>query len=383
MMRFSFWMSLFVLSTLFSCKPESDASQPSEDNSSSIIFSGTYTKMEGHVNGVAKGIHVLKQKTDGTLELIRTVPGTINPSFISLSADGKRLYAVSETGADVDTTAFLHTYEVKGDSLVLLDQKSTFGHYPCHVSANDDIVAISNYAGGKLVTYRLNEEGIPTDTLRTFTFTDHGEHPRQDAPHLHSFTFSPDGRCGYACDLGADRIYQFGFSSDSLNIYPLKRTYSRMSMNSGPRHMAFHPSRNVVYVLNELENRVVSCEYDPESGNVMRRAELPTTPVGFNQPNTAADVHIAPNGQFLYASNRGHNSLAIFRLETGTSFTFVDFQELEGKTPRNFMISKNGKYLHVGLQDTNGIESFKILEDGRLSRIGKIDLATPVCLIEA
>jgi 6-phosphogluconolactonase len=383
---FSFWMSLFVLSSLFACKTDVDtekASSVSTDNAPSIIYCGTYTKKEGHVNGVAKGIHVLEQSVDGKLELLRTVPGTINPSFIALAPDRKHLYAVSETGLDVDTTAFVDTYRIDGDSLVLVDQKPSYGLYPCHISVNKDILAVSNYAGGKLVTYKLNENGIPEGIFQTYTFDFHGDHPRQEGPHLHSFTFSPDGRCGYACDLGADRIYQFGFRSDTLDMYPLERTYSTMSKSSGPRHMVFHPNRNVAYVVNELESRVVACDYDPATGNINRRSELPTIPVGYQSPNTAADIHITPDGRFLYASNRGHNSIAIYRIGEGTNFSFVDFQIVGGTTPRNFMITKDGKFLHVGLQDMNSIESYEILEDGRLKAVGKLAIATPVCLIES
>lgn len=382
-------ISTLCLLSIVACKPDPTSKKDigatpiASEAIATTIYCGTYTKKENHVSGTAKGIHILKQDKQGKLSLVNTVVGTINPSFITTSVDGKYLYAVSETGGDVDTTAYVDAYKIVGDNLELINRKMSHGLFACHVSINDRFLAVSNYSGGKVALYSLLEDGAIGDLVDVLAFDHHGNHPRQESSHPHSFTFSPDGRCGYVCDLGGDRVYQFGFKSDTLEIYPLRRPFANMTSGAGPRHIDIHPDGTRAFIVTELDNKILSAVYNPSSGDLSRRSMLPTLPIGYNKPSFAADVHVHPSGNFVYASNRGHGSIAIYAVGQGTKLDFVDFAMLKGKTPRNFMITKDGNYLHVGLQDTNAVESFKIGQDGKLTALGLTNIPTPVCLIEA
>lgn len=360
---------------LVCCKADLETTQ----EKSSLIYVGTYTKQEGHVFGEAKGIHIVNQLGDGKLDWITTVQGTVNPSFLTVSADGNYLLAVGEVGVDVDSSAYIDVYKIINDSLEWVDRKPTYGQYACHVSVNSDLVAVSNYVGG-VSTYKIDGNGKLSDTLQHLTFETTGSHPRQDVSHPHSVTFSKDGKYAYICDLGGDRIYAYGVDTTSGKLNPLKMPEMYTGDGSGPRHMTIHPDGKRAYVVLELSSEVLMCDISSD-GFISRRAGMKALDPKYDKPNTGSEIVISPNGRYMYYGNRGQGSISIFSIGTGTEYALFDAVFLKNSRPRSFMISPDGNYLHVGLVDGNKIQTFQIRDDGRLKELGMIGIPTPACLI--
>ncbi|SDR76510.1 lactonase family protein [Gramella sp. MAR_2010_147] len=340
------------------------------------IYVGTYTKKEGHVDGKAKGIYLVNQNSDtGALEFKGTVAEVVNPSFVKVGRMGKYLFAVSELGANDGANGFIYSYEILKDGMLKQISKNSSGSYaPCHIALDRSgkYVFVSNYVGGVVMSYKINEDGslAPNQKINL---------KNPDKSHAHSVKISGDNRYAYIADLGNDKIWIFEFREGSLT--PHEQQFVDLEKGAGPRHMSFAKNGSFAYSINELNSSISVFEV-LKNGGLRLIQNISSLPASFKQRNSAADIRMHPSGKFIYASNRGHDSIAIFKIEDSGKLTNIDFVPVAGKTPRNFTLSPYGKYLYAASQDTGNVTIYKINPDnGKLKPQEPVfEIKTPVCL---
>lgn len=340
------------------------------------IYVGTYTQDEGHVNGTAEGIYLLKQNIEsGDLNLVSTVAEITNPSFIKVSRDGKYLYAVSELGGKDGPTGFIYSYAIQKDySLKQLNKLPTHAHAPCHIEIDPTgrFVFVSNYIGGVVVVYNRDKNGrlkesqcINLDNKKS---------------HVHSVQIPPSNKFAYINDLGTDKIWFYKIS-DEGNLALDSLRYVQLEHGAGPRHFTFTKDERFGYSINELNSSITVFGIQKD-GDLKILQTINTLPKDFNKFNAAADIHIHPNQGFIYSSNRGHNSIAAFKIGKMGTLQLIGHYPTKGSTPRNFAISPDGDFLYVANQDSNNISSYSInKQSGELTAFKILTaINTPVCL---
>jgi 6-phosphogluconolactonase len=349
------------------------------ETSSTSLLIGTYTRSEGHVDGKAVGITLWD-----TSGFQSTVAPVVNPSFIVLDKSQSYLYAVSETGPADGPSGVLYSYALKNGSLLVIDSIATNGFAPCHVSVDKTggWVFVANYMGGAISIFRSNDGQLEQHQI--ISFQGSGTHPRQEAPHMHMVKLSPNEAFLYAVDLGSNMIWNFTWDKESNTFSPNPAQVSvALTDGAGPRHMDFHPNGQFVFVLNELNSTVTVLSHDDQTGVLTSQQEITTIPADWDgKVNQPADIHVHPSGQFLYVSNRGHNSLAIYRIEDGSQLVLIGHQTTLGDYPRNFKIDPNGEKLWVANQNTDNLVRFAInTTSGQLSKEENFkQVMTPVCI---
>jgi 6-phosphogluconolactonase len=343
------------------------------------LFIGTYT------SGKSKGIYVYRFNTKtGTGTEVSTIQAR-NPSYLSLSADGKHLYATDEDehGGAVGAYAF----ESTTGHLALLNSQSSMGSCPCYVSEDKSgkWVFVANYCSGSLAALPVNTDGSlapATQIIQQF-----GKGPdtaRQEMAHVHSTIFSPDENYLLVADLGTDQEHVYAFHPNE-NI-PLSEPFDSvvsLKPGSGPRHIAFHPAKSNVYILSELTGTVDAFHFDSASGKMTHFQRISTIPVHFKGFAGSADIHIRADGKFLYASNRGtSNTIAVFAIRKDGRLETKQIISVKGKHPRNFVIDPTSHFLLVANRDSDNIVIFSIdPASGLLKATGKeISIPNPVCL---
>ena len=372
--------------SLSSCKndknenAEEDASKNTEKMSKmNTAFIGTYTKKEGHVDGKADGILTIKQdpKT-GKISLGKTVAEVINPSFVKLTGDNKYLYAVSELGDKDGESGFIHSFQVKeNDSLVEVDKVSTEAFAPCHIEIDktNKFAFVSNYMGGVVVMYRIQQDG-------SLEKHEQLNMPNSDESHTHSVSISADNKHIYICDLGLDKIWIYDLDAEEKTIQKNEQESVSLAEGAGPRHFAFGKNQKFAYSMNEL-NSTVSIFKIEENGGLSLQNSVSSIPEDFTENNSGADIHVSDSGDYLYVSNRGHDSIAIFKIDQETGeLENAGYANTNGQTPRNFAISEGDSYLYAANQDSGDIQAYKINEEtGELDAIGEpVAVPTPVCI---
>lgn len=350
-----------------------------------LVYIGTYTSRG------SEGIHVFRFDTaTGGLTPAAAPAPVENPSFLALHPSRPRLYGVSEVrSTEGRSGSSVHAFAIDTatGALAALNEASTQGPGPCHVAVDPTgrFAAAANYAGGSVVLFPLDADG----RLREASdFVQHtagsGANPkRQDAPHAHSVTWTPDGSRLLVADLGMDRVVMYRLDAERAKLEPDPAHDARSEPGAGPRHLAFHTNGRYVYVVNELDASVAAYDYDADAGALERIQSVPGLPADFTGTNLAADIHLTPDGRFLYSSNRGHDSLAIFEVDPETGgLSLVEHAPCGGKEPRNFAIDPTGTFLLCAHQNSNTIVTFRIEPDsGRLSPTGHVaEVSMPVCV---
>lgn len=369
MLRFTAFALLFSVVLGSGCPP-ADAPQDA-------LLIGTYTRKEGHVDGKAAGIYTLRMDTPAAMD---TTTGIVNPSYICLSPDGSTLFAVSEIGPDVDSTGYVYSFRHQRGQLEFINRQPSHSFAPCYASVHPSgkWLYVANYVGGMLARYAIHPDGslAAPDTLR---LTGQRAHPRQEASHPHSAVVSPDGQWVVVADLGTDKVHTYRADAPTWT----EVSYIELPAASGPRHLAFHPTRPYSYLLNELSNTVTALHYNAANGSLNILAHYPMLPEGFTDFSLGADIHVTPNGNYLYASNRGHNSLVGYRIDAADgTLEHIGFFPTLGEVPRNFTIHPSGKYLTVANQNSDNIVRFNIdAATGQLTEAGQWPVKTPVCLV--
>ncbi|HCD52382.1 MAG TPA: 6-phosphogluconolactonase [Balneolaceae bacterium] len=350
-------------------------------------FIGNYTRDEGWVNGKAEGIYRISLGSNGTeLSLDETAAPLINPSFLAISPDKNHLYAVSELARPDEETGFVVAFHINDDlSLEYIGKYPSNGQAPAHVSVHPtgDMVFAANYLGGVAMVYKRNEDGS-LEATQQIDVEGSGPHQNQDASHTHMVKVSPDGKYLFIPDLGSDKIWTFAVDTESATVSPTDQEFASVAPGSGPRHMDFHPTLNIAYVINELNSTLSVFDYDPASSSLQEKQVVNTLPEDFTEWNSTADIHVHPNGKYVYSSNRGHNSLAAFSVDASTGMlTFLNHTSTEGEIPRNFAINPNGEIVYVANQNSDNITVFDLdTETGKLTFTKKeLEIPTPVCIV--
>ena len=372
-----------VLIITVNCKgpsPESakDAIQETAERSEPDIpfYLGTYT------DGESQGIYQYSLSADGRLSKTGLVAEAENPSFLALTPDGRYLLGVNEVSNE-DRTGFVSSFRIGKDTLTFIDQKPTGGAHPCHVAVNSGgYVLVANYSGGNMGLLKIEDDGKLSELLDVQQHEGSGRHPRQEDPHAHSGWFTENEGI-ISVDLGTNQLWFSEIDTELQKFTPREPETFDLDPGAGPRHLTFHPKKPWIYVVNELNSSVSLVKKDSETGNYKITQTISTLPGGFEKDNTCADIHIAADGKFLYASNRGHNSIVIYSVDTETGeLKLLAHEPTRGETPRNFSLSPGDRFLLVANQTTNTVVSFqRDPNSGLLTYVDQIAAPAPVCIL--
>jgi 6-phosphogluconolactonase len=354
-------------------------------------YIGTYTRRESFVDGKAEGIYIYHlDLASGALIYAATVTGdgTVNPSFLALAPDKGCLYAVNEITGGKSLHGLVSAFAIDPVTkhLSYLNQQSTYGLAPCYVSIEPEgrYCLVANYVTGSVCVLPVQEDGRLGEATHTVRFSGSGPNPeRQGSPHVHMIVPSIDGSFILAIDLGTDKLMTFRLDMERGMLIPADSPWTQMPPGTGPRHLAFHPHRPFAYVIGELQSTVTVFHYVERQGTFEALQTISTLPNDFTGQNLGAEIKVAPSGRFVYASNRGHDSLAIYATDEETGKLWVvGHQSTQGVGPRDFIIDPSGTLLLVANQDTDTVITFWIDQDsGMLTATGHMaTVPTPVCL---
>ncbi|ADB63238.1 6-phosphogluconolactonase (plasmid) [Haloterrigena turkmenica DSM 5511] len=324
------------------------------------------------------GIVTVAVAPDGTLtERARTTAP--HPMFLALRPDGETLYAVERVdGGRVSA----YRIDAESGGLERLNGRSSEGAGPCYVSvdATGQYAFVANYQGGTVAAYPLADDGRLGEATDVVRHEGSGPDPeRQAVPHPHAIAPGPENRFRYAPDLGTDRIEIYR-ADESGALRPAEAGPTTVRAGAGPRHIAFHPTEPYCYVVDELESTVTAYERDAESGELAAIDRTTTLPAAFDGTNEPADVHVHPSGRWVYVSNRGHDSVAVFAVDAATGrLELLAHEPTRGETPRDIALAPDGEVLLACNQHGDAVVSFAIDETGRLEKIAALDVPKPVC----
>jgi 6-phosphogluconolactonase len=351
-----------------------------------FVYIGTYTE-DG---SKSKGIYAYRfDPATKELTAIGLVAETINPSFLAVHPNHRFLYAVNEVGkykgqSSGAISAFAIDH-VTG-KLTLLNEVPSRGADPCYITLDKTgkYVLVANYTGGSVAVFPLLEDGRLGEASAFVQYQGHGKNPeRQEGPHPHSIDLSPDNHFALVDDLGLDQVIAYRFDGAKGSLTPNPPVSITAEPGAGPRHFAFHPSGNFAYLINEMQSTVTVFAYDAAGGALRSRQTISTLPKDFPGHNDAAEMQVSPSGKFLYASNRGHDSIAVFAIDRrrGT-LTPVENVPTGGKIPRSIAIDPTGSFLLAANQKSDNVVVFRIdTRTGRLTPTGgKVEVAAPVCV---
>ncbi|HTU93581.1 MAG TPA: lactonase family protein [Gemmataceae bacterium] len=350
------------------------------------VYIGTYTGGKSK----SKGIYRCEfDSATGKLSEPILAAEITNPSFLAIHPSNRYLYAVGEMGQFEGkpsgvVTAF--SIDPASGELKQLNQKPSGGAGPCHVVVDRQgkNVLLANYSGGSAAVLRIEDDGRLGSRTGFAQHSGKGADPgRQEGPHAHSINLDAANRFAFVADLGLDKVLVYRFDADKGTLEKNEPPSVKMVPKSGPRHFAFHPSGRYAYVINELANTVTAMTYDAEKGTLKSIQTISTLPEGYKEPTWTAEVQVHPSGKFLYGSNRGHNSIAIFTIDEKTGQLTAAGHQAEGiKTPRNFGIDPSGKFVLIANQDGDSVLVFRVDDqNGALQATGtKIEAGKPVCV---
>lgn len=349
-----------------------------------LVYFGTYTGPK------SEGIYVSRfDPESGRLSPAQLAAAMGNPSFLALHPSGRYLYAVGES-AEVDgrpggaVTAF--GIDPESGKLQQISQQSSRGAGPCHISldAAGRWALVANYGGGNLAVLPIAENGALKEAV---TFIQHEgssvHQSRQRRPHAHSINLDAAGKLAVAADLGLDKLMLYRFDSANGTLQPGTPPFTATKPGAGPRHFAFHPDQRHAFVINELDSTLNLYRYDPAQATLEEVQSLSTLPKDFQGNSSTAEVQVHPSGRFVYGSNRGHDSIAVYRFSTNPDrLEWVENEPTQGKTPRNFGIDPSGRWLLAANQESSSVVVFKIdPESGALTPANvRIDVGSPVCV---
>jgi 6-phosphogluconolactonase len=352
------------------------------------VYVGTYTGGRGADK--SQGIYLLElDLRTGTLSSPRLAATSTDPSFLAIHPSRKFLYSVNELseikghrGGGV--SAF--SIDPASGMLSPLDQESSVGEGPCHlvVDRQGKNVLVANYGSGSVACLPIDADGRVQQASSFIQHKGSGANPeRQSSPHAHSINLDAAGRFVVAADLGLDKVFIYSFDAAHGKLTENQPAFATVAPGSGPRHFAFHPDGHFGYVISEMANTVTAFAYDADKGVLSEIQSISTLPADFRGRSYTAEVQVHPSGNFLYGSNRGHHSIAIFTIDASTGkLTTVGFEPTQGKNPRNFAIDPTGRYLLAENQDSDTIVVFGIdSKTGALRPTGQtVKLPKPVCI---
>ena len=370
---------MVILSTIISCSTKQEKKQETSVNKTPEqqvhkILVGTYT------NEDSEGIYTLDFNLEtGELSNQQLVAKSESPSYLVKNSDGSKVFAVNETDPGMVSS---FSWNEEKTQLIQQSNISSEGMHPCFVELNqkEDLLAIANYSSGNIAVYNVEDAAkISGAQVRNHEGSSIVK-PNQDVPHAHCSKFSKDGKFLYVADLGTDEIVGYGI--DENNRLGEKFTAYKMDAGDGPRHFVYHPTENLAYIVSEFSNTVTAVSIDTETGVFEKIDKKSSLPEDFKEDSFGADIHITSDGKFLYSTNRGHNSIAIFSIAENGSLILIGTESVHGNWPRNFVISPNEKFLLVANQLSDNITVFKRNPETGLLTFTETDfkMSKPVCL---
>jgi len=345
------------------------------------VYFGTYTSG----GDGSKGIYRSVLDTDtGKLSSPVIAAEAKNPSFVEIHPNGKFLYAVSESGGAGTVSAYAIDPATK--NLKLLNSQPSGGSGPCHVNIDHagKNVLVANYGSGSASVIPIKSDGMLAEPTGFVQHEGSSVNPqRQKGPHAHSVNISPNDRFAFVADLGLDKVMIYKLDVEKGTITANDPAFAKVKPGAGPRHFAFSIDGKFAYVINEMGGTITAFSYEPASGTLTEIQTISTLPDDFSGRNSCAEVRVHPSDRFLYGSNRGHDSIAVYRINpTNGKLTFVEHEKTDIRTPRNFNIDPTGKFCLVANQGSDSVVVFKINQKtGVLEPIGsKISIGKPVCI---
>jgi 6-phosphogluconolactonase len=350
-----------------------------------LLYIGTYTNTKSK----SEGIYIYRFNAGtGEMKPAGVAKLDSSPSFLAIDAKRKFLYAVNEVGEfngqkNGGVTAF--AIDQKTGDLKQLNQQHAPG-VPCHVSVHPSgkFVLIADYGGGNAAIYPVKVDGSlgpASDVAQHPNVVKGGDPKRQTQPHAHCIMVSSTGEYAFVPDLGLDKVMIYRLDNNLGKL--LKHGEAVLKPASGPRHFTFHPNDKYAYVINELNSTVTAFAYGKLGGTLREIQTISTLPEGFSGTSYCADIHIHPTGKYLYGSNRGHDSIVAYAIDSKTGkLTLIGHESVGGKWPRNFALDPTGRYLLVANQNTDNIVVLGIdVATGKLKPTGQqITIGAPVCL---
>ena len=378
----NYLMIIILLGLVIGCKdhPKKANLASGQQQQQQIQNEGLKLLVGTFAEGDDQGIYQLDFNTEtGELTNSRHVAKENKPGYLYLSKDGERVY--SSNGTKPGSVSAFQWNQDK-TALTRVANLPSIGDGACYVGVNSDenLLAAANYSSGGIVLYPIDKKGVMLDEPQEIQHTGSGPHPNQNSAHAHCVQFSQNGKFLYAVDLGIDQILTYPINSERK--LGKAEVGLQMDPGDGPRHLIFHPTDNKVFIINELSSTVVSATVDEETGVFTKIDKKSTLPEDYQGPNACADIHISNNGKFLYASNRGHNSIAIYSISDSGDLKPLAIEPVQGDWPRNFTLSPDGKFLLVANQKSDNITVFKVDDKtGLLEFTGnEISISQPVCL---
>ena len=349
-----------------------------------LVYIGTYTQ------GKSEGIYVYRlDPSTGALEHASTAAGVDNPSYLAIDPRQRYLYAVNEVSEfEGKSSGAVRAFSIDSETgaLTYLNQQPTGGPGPCHLSVDrtGNFVLVANYNGGSVCVLPIQDGGHLGDATDFIQHSGSSVNPRrQESPHAHSITLDAANRYAFTADLGIDKVLIYRLNLDRGKLTPGGQPSVQVQAGAGPRHFDFHPGGAYAYLINELDCTLTAFTYDASHGTLRELQTVPTLPDGFEGSNSCSDLHVSPSGDFVYGSNRGHNSIVIFQIDGDTGrLTCVGHESTQGETPRGFTIDPTETFLLAGNQNTDTVVTFRIdQQTGKLASTGHVaEVPAPVCL---
>ena len=345
------------------------ASLMSASGADYLVYAGTYTR------GASRGIYAYRlQSAAGKLKPLGVAVEMSSPSFLALDPSRRFLYAVGEEANVADAFSI----DPATGRLAFLNQVSSQGEGPCHlaVDATGRWLAVANYGSGSMALFPIQSSGRLGDAAVV---------ERHGPSHAHQVLFSPDNRFLLLADLGLDRIFVYRFDAALGSLAPNDPPFAAVPPRSGVRHLAFHPNGKVLYAINETASTVTAFRYDAAKGALESLQNVSTLPPSYKGASAAAEIAVNAAGTVLYASNRGHDSLALFSIDPARfTLTPMEYIPTLGRTPRHFALDPSGRYLLVANQDSGEIAVFRVHpKTGQLTPVGRPATGAPLpaCLL--
>jgi 6-phosphogluconolactonase len=361
------------------------AAAPGEEHGTYLFYVGTYTE-EG---SKSKGIYVYRFDAETTeITPLGLAAETTNPSFVALHPNGRFLYAVNGVDFKGPNSGGVSAFSIDRVSgkLTFLNEVPSRGADPCYLTVDKTgkYVLVANYAGGSLAVFPVLADGKLGEASALLQHTGHGTNPeRQEKAHVHSVDLSRDNRFAMVDDLGLDQLFVYKFDGATGILTPNDPPIAKLDPGAGPRHFVLSPTGKFAYVIAEMQSTVTAFSNDERTGTLHRLQTISTLPKGFAGQNDDAEIEIDPSGKFLYASNRGSDTVTVFAIDPrmGT-LTPLESTPTQGKVPRSFEIDPTGKFLFAANQKSDNIVVFRIdPKTGHLTPTGKVlDVGSPVCV---
>jgi 6-phosphogluconolactonase len=349
-----------------------------------FLYTGCYTEPSG--NGTGVGVHRFDPET-GEITTVTGAEGVPSPTFLALGPNGDALYAVAEGGTPGGSVVAYRRDPQSGE-LTELNRQSTEGGGPCHVSidASGRYVLVANYGSGSIAALPIQKDGSLGEATGAVQHegASQADPSRQDGPHAHQIVPSPDGQFIFVNDLGLDRVFGYRLDLESGALEEVPGAGTSTAAGAGPRHLAFSPDGGTVYVINELDSTLGAYSYDAATGALTERVTVSTLPADFNGESYCAHVLVSPDGRFVYGSNRGHDSIAIFAVGEGdTELTLLETFGTGVTWPRNFTLTPDGAWMLIGNERADSIIAVRRdAATGLLSEpVTTTPTGSPVCLV--